>query len=477
MNGIVAGAKPNEILDLQAQRIVEFLAEIGLPHDNIIAEQGERQIIGNNLPEYIASLPAEVKRDARYLSKFVVGAGYGLFDYSLNAIWNEVVLDLRQKAIMYGLDIFYDAATGGSKTREFYKTEADLGALKDVTLLHTCRKLELISPTTAKKLEHILDMRNDIGISHPTNYTINAYELMGWLQTCVQDVLEDQPTEAAIQVQAFIHNLKARDTILDQATKQTFELRIKELPSHLCGNILRTVFGIFVSADTDPTVRKNIAILAPAIWATCIDEPKYKLGIVLEGYNANLHADKHTLGGQFFDIVDGNAFRSTNERSIHVNELLIQLRAAHGGWDNFQHEGPVAAQLAGYLPDHASILDNFASELFRIVLDCRMGKGVSYCNGVSPRGQTYYDMILANAGDKYAPYVLTFLTHNTFQSSLSNTTVRTQTRRALEVVKTNVISQRIVECLDYVIARIEQAPDCVLSTEFRTLSAAHINWA
>ena len=75
----------------QAQRVVEFLEQIGLPSDNIIATQSERAIIGQNLPGYIASLPADVKRDARYLSKFVVGAGFGLFDYSLNAIWNEVV--------------------------------------------------------------------------------------------------------------------------------------------------------------------------------------------------------------------------------------------------------------------------------------------------------------------------------------------------------------------------------------------------
>ena len=52
-------------------------------------------------------------------------------------------------------------------------------------------------------------MRNDIGISHPTNYTINAFELLGWLQTCIQDVLNDKPTEAALQVQAFIQNLKS----------------------------------------------------------------------------------------------------------------------------------------------------------------------------------------------------------------------------------------------------------------------------
>jgi hypothetical protein len=48
-------------------------------------------------------------------------------------------------------------------------------------LLDTCRKLELISDTTYKKLKHILDMRNDIGISHPTNYNINAFELLGYV--------------------------------------------------------------------------------------------------------------------------------------------------------------------------------------------------------------------------------------------------------------------------------------------------------
>ena len=64
----------------------------------------------------------------------MIGAGSGLFDYALNAIWNEVVIDLRKKAALYGLDIFFDAAAGGSKTREFYKTEDDLAALKDSVL-------------------------------------------------------------------------------------------------------------------------------------------------------------------------------------------------------------------------------------------------------------------------------------------------------------------------------------------------------
>ena len=191
-----------QLVDPKAQMIVEVLQSIGVPHDKITASAEDRAIIGHSLLPLIESLPPEAKQGARYLSKFVVGAGFGLFDYSLNAIWNEVVLDLHKKVVAYGLDIFYDAAIGG-KNREFYQTEEDLRSVKDSTLLDTCRKLELISETTSKKLKHMLDMRNDIGISHPTNYTINAYELLGWLTNCIKDVLKDRPTESALQVQAF----------------------------------------------------------------------------------------------------------------------------------------------------------------------------------------------------------------------------------------------------------------------------------
>ena len=138
-----------QLADPQAQIIVDFLQNIGLPYDNIIAAQDQRAIISQNLPNLIASLPMHVKQDARYLSKFAVGAVFGLFDYSLNAIWNEVVLDLQKKAIAYGLDIFFDAAISG-RSRSFYQKEEDLQSVKDAVLLDTCRKLELISDTTTK---------------------------------------------------------------------------------------------------------------------------------------------------------------------------------------------------------------------------------------------------------------------------------------------------------------------------------------
>lgn len=476
MTDIVSKNTHTELIDPQAQRVVDFLEQIGLPADNIIAEQSERSIIGQNLPAYIESLPPEIKRDARYLSKFVVGAGFGLFDYSLNAIWNEVVLDLRKKAITYGIDIFFDSAVGGGKNREFYKTEDDLGSLKDAVLLDTCRKLELISDTTYKKLKHILDMRNDIGISHPTNYTINAFELLGWLQTCIQDVLNDRPTEAALQVQAFIKNLKSHTAPIDAATQQQIESKISELPSHHLASILRTTFGIYVATETDPQVRKNISVIAPTIWFNCLDEPKYKLGIMLEGYNTNLYREKYELGEQFFQVVGGNPFRSPNERAINVDTLLDQLLEKHNGWDNFHHEAPVADSVASYIQEQNDILPNNAEKLVKVIMMCRIGKGVTYFNGVSPRGKDYYDHILSQLGDKYAPHAMAILTHYEIQRKLGASVCRVQAKQALEMIKQSVVNARLIECLDYLISQVENNGKCVLDSEFKKLSAQYISW-
>lgn len=464
-----------DIVDPQAQRIVDFLKDIGLPHENIVADRDERAIIGQNLPGYIASLPKEVKQDARYLSKFVVGAVAGLFDYSLNAVWNEVVLDLHKKAISYGLDIFYDAAVGG-KARQFYQSENDLRSLKDSVLLDTCRKLELIGDTTHKKLKHILDMRNDIGISHPTNYTINAFELLGWLQTCIQDVLNDRPTEAALQVQAFIQNLRTYTQPLDAANQASIEKKIGSLASHHCGNVLRTMFGIYVAPDTDLQVRKNISLLAASVWMASSDEAKYRLGLTLEGYNTNLYQDKYKLGEQFFNSVGGNSFRSNSERAIIVDGLIDELLAKHNGWDNFHHEGPVADSISSYINVQSDILPNFADKLVKVILICRIGRGVSYCNGVSPRGKDYYDRILALLGDKFAPAALAAMTSYEIQSQLERSVCRTQAVAALEVIKSGVVDQRMIECIDFLLKGIPTTGKVLFDKRFKDLSSGFINW-
>ena len=113
------------IVTTDFSKFEEYLNSFKLPTDNIIATPDERNRIMMALPEFISSLPEEIRKDARYLSKFIAGAAVGLFDASLNFVWNEVVINLRKKAILYGLDMFFDEAVGG-KNRDSFSTEDDL---------------------------------------------------------------------------------------------------------------------------------------------------------------------------------------------------------------------------------------------------------------------------------------------------------------------------------------------------------------
>ena len=62
MSTAVTTIGSNSLVDPQAQRLVDFLRDVGLPHDNIMADPSERSIIASNLPGYLQSLPAEVNR-------------------------------------------------------------------------------------------------------------------------------------------------------------------------------------------------------------------------------------------------------------------------------------------------------------------------------------------------------------------------------------------------------------------------------
>jgi len=127
----------NDITVSPTEVFAKQLEQYGLPSDNIIANTTERELVRNGLPALIEGLPSDMKKDARYLSKFYAASAIGLFDAALNYVWNEVVLNLRKRAVLYGIDLFFDAAVGG-KNRDSYSEERHLEGIKDKTLLDSC---------------------------------------------------------------------------------------------------------------------------------------------------------------------------------------------------------------------------------------------------------------------------------------------------------------------------------------------------
>ncbi|MBS7825549.1 hypothetical protein J7624_00090 [Wohlfahrtiimonas chitiniclastica] len=476
MHDITTKTFNTDLIDPQAQNITLFLQSFGLPHEGIIADQNERNVIGNALPNILGQLMPDDKANAYYLSKFVVGAGFGLFDYALNAIWNEVILNLRSKAIIYGLDIFYDEAVGGSR-REHFKDEKNLAELKDNVLLDTCKKLELISDITHKKISHILDMRNNVGISHPNNSSINAYELLGWLQNCIKDVLQDKPTDAAIQIQVFIKNLTQEEEIISPDKLRLIEQKLGELSSHQASKILQSIFNTFTKVNTSPNIDKNISMLAPILWNLSNDEVKYKLGIRLEGLKNNLHHNSSDKGNNFFNIVQGNNYKTNNDKAMTIDSILDNLHSVHHSYNNYSQEAPIAAELSGYIQKHTDILEHNVRKLVDVVLICRLGNGYDYCDGVSPNGKKYYDHILSLLGNKYAiNIILSLINNHTLNNRIHNKIVIKQINEVIENIKFSITDERLIECFNEIQKHLKNGTKFYLDTTFKQLSAPLIKW-
>ena len=59
-------------------------------------------------------------------------------------------------------------------------------------------------------------MRNHIGGSHPNAGQINSFELLGWLQVCVNEVISDNPSEGAIKSATIYKEFKDKGKFIFQ---------------------------------------------------------------------------------------------------------------------------------------------------------------------------------------------------------------------------------------------------------------------
>lgn len=446
-----------------------FLNELGLPIDNVIASPEERMRIMNAIPEFVQSLRPEVRRDARYLSKFIAGSAIGLFDASLNFVWNEVIVNLRTKIKLYGLDLFFDAAVG-EKIRDQYYNEEHLAGIKDKTLLDTCRKLELINDLVYTKLSHILTMRNEIGSSHPNNYSINSYELLGWLQTCITEVIQITPSAAAMTVKAIVDNLKKETGSVRQDVVQRFSQAIIELSTSMTGNLLVTLFGLFTSEATDKIVRENILQFVPVLWSHTNENVKYDLGEKVDVFKLNLDSARTELAEKFFEVCDGHRYLSLSSRTISISSLCDDLRSTHNGWDNFYHEAPLARDIMKYIKKADDIPEERCEKLIETFLICRIGNGVYYCDGVSPGAKPYYNELFSLLDSKQVITLLSLIEKPSIRNHISGSTKSRHFEAILRSIHSPLNSSRVNEIIEYLIENCTNVYNIVNSKQYKDLT-------
>ncbi|ADN37242.1 conserved hypothetical protein [Methanolacinia petrolearia DSM 11571] len=378
----------NDQIDKFSSNLKLYLDSLDLPNDNILVEIKQRGIVIGNMPNIIDHLSPEQRQRALYISKFIASCGVGLFDSALNYLWNETIVNLRNKVALFDLDYFYDSILSNSKKRHEFKSDKDLEKLDDWELIKGCRDTGIITDIGYKHLDYIRDMRNFASAAHPNHTRITGLQLLGWLETCIIEVLAKEPEGPVLEIKKLLANV--RNHKLTKSDAEAIKINIKRMPQDLNHSLLRALFGMYVDDSQDIAVRKNVELIVKDVWNYSDKETKNSIAYKYAVFSANAELSKKELAKKFLSIVDGLGYISEDLKAIEIGEICEDLIRSHYGYNNFYTEEPHAKQLIKYVLPSGDIPSIIRYPYVKSLIICRLGN----IYGVSHSALPYYNQMI-----------------------------------------------------------------------------------
>lgn len=369
-----------------------YLDHVGLPKDHILVKYERRRPVFQNIPTVLESLTDRQKSSATYISKFVAACAVGLFDAALNYLWNETVKNLREKVAQFDLAYFFDSVVGETERRSKLNSETDLEKLDDWELIRGCRTTGIITENGFRHLDYVRNMRNHASAAHPNQNDITGLQIIGWLETCIVEVLAKEPAGPVIEVRKLLNNLRTQR--LSAVNLPNIELALPSLTDDLSLSLLRAVFGMYTDMSIGAQIKDNLRLVAKSIWEIVSDDARREIGVKQAVLAANGEVERATLAREFFEIVEGTEFLTDETRAAEISMTLDNLNTAHLGLNNFSTEAAPARLLSRHVPPNGNVPRPVQAKYVKVITMCRIGNGY----GVSYAAQGIYDDLLASNG-------------------------------------------------------------------------------
>lgn len=122
-------------------QLEDYLMNIGLPVNNVVASITERKKIFAQLADALETLPHADRGKAHYLSRFTIAIAAGLFDGALNYLWDETVRALRRQVISFDIQYFYSVAEKISSRYKSLSKPEEIEQVSEHDLLEGCRRI------------------------------------------------------------------------------------------------------------------------------------------------------------------------------------------------------------------------------------------------------------------------------------------------------------------------------------------------
>jgi len=386
-------------------------------------------------PAVLETLARGKRAESAYLSKFLAAVAAGLFDAALNYLWDETVQSVRTRAAEYDLNYFFDqAAQPGSDLRNKLHAEEDLRLIDDQKLLVAANRIGLISDIGLQQLDLVRYMRNHASAAHPNQASLRAQQLLGYLDACIEEVINLEPSPAVIEVRRLLVNIKT--TPVDNDGVGSTALAFDDLLQDQADNLAMGFFGIYTRPGAETFVLENVRLLLPHLWPSVSEETKKQFGVKALRFSVNQQNDESLLAREFLETVEGLQYLPDNLRIPIIDAALEALLDAHRGWSNFAAEGPPVRELkrlVGESPDvPRSIQEKYVTALVYAFLT--NGSGVSWA-----ADPTYRELI-SRFTTREASFALNSITNPTVANRLYQPLSRTKFRELLELLDHKIVS-------------------------------------
>jgi len=400
----------------------------GLPSEDVLVSFNHRGRVLANFPDAIETLDDAHRVRSMYLSKFMVAVGAGLFDAALNYLWDETVSELRRRVSGYDLEYFFDIAVKDPERRKKLQTEDDLLKVDDFDLFRAANDMGLISDVGYKQLDLIRYMRNFASAAHPNQNEIRPMQLLGWLETCITEVITLPETHVVAETRRLLVNVKTQKVSSRRADEiaEFFD----DLRPEQADNLAAGLFAIFCQRGTTEDTRNNVRLLFPKIWGLVSEAQRNQFGVKYGRYAANADEDEAEAARELLDIVSGSAYLPEGTLVAEISSATDELLSAHRGSDNFYAEPSRARLLERLVGDQgvpAEVRKEYVTGLVYVFLT--NGHGVAW------NADTIYTRLIERFTRQEAQVALLSFTDVPISSRLQMSMARQKWDELLDLVE------------------------------------------
>lgn len=421
--------------------LIRFIDSLGLPAENILVGIPERVKVFKNIESVLELISDEQRENSVYISKYISAVASGLFDAALNYLWDETILELRKRVAQYDLSYFFDNAVNNSEKRKRLKSEADLIKIDDSELIFGAKEIDLISEIGFKHLEYIRYMRNWISAAHPNQGEITGLQLIGWLETCIKEVISLPLSNIAIEIKKLLNDIR-EETISPEDAKE-IGVFFTELTQDKVNNLVSGFFGIYTRPDSTTDSRNNIHNLLPLIWDLADEDLKNDLGRKYAKFAANNDKVEKKLARSFLDLVDGVQYIPDDLRVVELESAIDNLILAHRGGNNFYNEPPFARELER-LVGNKSVPTQIRLKYVISLVEVFLTNG----NGVAWYAEPIYEKLIRQLNNKEAVIAIISFRHTTIASRLQHPLCIKKYKEMIDSLKSNVSSKAALELIE-----------------------------